>query len=194
MNGDYHGHLFYSHNGATIGHSSYISVFPNDGVSIGLMTNNQGVNFVSYMLLFNQILDVVLGAGYDNSTTCAFSTGQILFPKTYPSATIQNREKYVGSFYNEVYGYIDIYPAENNELYLDLGYLHGKLRPNGNNFSWYTENSFEGDSLTFTFNFNPSGQKAKSPRKEETKNPKRNRRKIREKTRGGERRAGHKHN
>jgi len=149
---------FFAHNGGTIGHSTFFLHFINDKISIAFVTNQLGMNLVSYLLQSAYVIDLVLGQPgiVDKNTICKYSNVSSLFPKDYQkfSPVIVNPEVYEGKYLNNIYGTVSVTrdPKVKNYLIYKIGIMEGKLRnQNVNNFLWFTENGVDGEHTLIMF-------------------------------------------
>jgi CubicO group peptidase (beta-lactamase class C family) len=149
INGNYLGNKFFSHNGGTMGHSTFLITYPDSAISIGFFSNQHAYSHVSMFLMANYIFDVVRGnnnyyIGPDNY--CDYVEVEPLVQNNYSnvSASVLLTIKYIGTWTNPVYGSITISLFGLNQLKMQIGIAYGFLRgQSGDNFVWCSENLME---------------------------------------------------
>ncbi len=114
---DYNGKQVFWHTGGADGYVTNTCFVPEENLGITILTNNDNQSF--FELLRYQILDAYLGVDYKNrskSNLAAYKKNlnenatvtQALYNRVKDNKPPLSLDKYTGTFYNEIYGDIEI--------------------------------------------------------------------------------------
>jgi len=158
LQGTYRGERFIWHNGGTVGHTTLMMVFPDQKISIGVLTNQLAITSLTHILFGLYSFDQIMG--YDSLFTpdniCSrASATPVGGPELWAglTTTVTNPNRYAGTYCN-CDGWKKLYVTKGpvDTVSLAVGIAKGLLRQqDGNSFLWFGEDWCEPEEYTVRF-------------------------------------------
>jgi len=152
---DYHGLTVIHHPGGTVGFASELVVIPELNVGFALLTNRVDLTAPIGRMAYYRLLEMLTGSeqAYDKEITKTQRNvnRQLLTLSVITKKTVDPEEMnpFLGTYYNETLGYVDLLLNEDNTLWLDVGEYEiplRKLKLEKNQYLFY-ESVFMGKTL-----------------------------------------------
>ena len=152
---DYHGLTVIHHPGGTVGFASELVVIPELNVGFALLTNRVDLTAPIGRMAYYRLLEMLTGSEqvYDKEIAKIQRdvNGQLLTLSAITKKTVNPEEMnpYLGAYYNETLGYVDLLLHDDHSLWLDVGEYEiplRKLKLETNQYIFY-ESAFIGKTL-----------------------------------------------
>jgi len=152
---DYHGLTIIHHPGGTVGFASELVVIPELNVGFALLTNRVDLTAPIGRMAYYRLLEMLTGSEqtYDKeiAKTQRDVNGQLLTLSAITKKTVNLEEinPFLGTYYNETLGYVDLLLHDDSTVWLDVGEYEiplRKLKPEKNQYIFY-ESAFMGKTL-----------------------------------------------
>ena len=152
---DYHGLTVIHHPGGTVGFASELVVIPELNVGFALLTNRVDLTAPIGRMAYYRLLEMLTGSEqvYDKEIAKIQRdvNGQLLTLSAVTKKTVDPEEMnpFLGTYYNETLGYMDLLLHDDNTLWLDVGEYEiplRKLKLEKNQYIFY-ESAFMGKTL-----------------------------------------------
>jgi len=157
--GTYRGKRWYFHNGATMGHSTMIWIFPDDDIRTSAFINQDGIDLGTYLFLNLYIYDQLMG--YDSIITpdivCLVSSAVLnQVPSAYQglSTVVTGGSELVGIYFNPLFKNVVVSENPDGTYSFAMGMVSGLLRnqsAGGVTFTWFWENHWALFNFQVTF-------------------------------------------
>ena len=152
---DYHGLTVIHHPGGTVGFASELVVIPELNVGFALLTNRVDLTAPIGRMAYYRLLEMLTGSEqtYDKEIAKIQRevNGQLLTLSAITKKTVDPEEMnpFLGTYYNETLGYVDLLLHDDSTLWLDIGEYEiplRKLKLEDNQYIFY-ESAFMGKTL-----------------------------------------------
>jgi len=152
---DYHGLTVIHHPGGTVGFASELVVIPELNVGFALLTNRVDLTAPIGRMAYYRLLEMLTGSEqtYDKEIAKIQRdvNGQLLTLSAITKKTVDPEEMnpFLGTYYNETLGYVDLLLHDDNTLWFDVGEYEiplRKLKLENNQYIFY-ESAFMGKTL-----------------------------------------------
>lgn len=160
---DYHGLTVIHHPGGTVGFASELVVIPELNVGFALLTNRVDLTAPIGRMAYYRLLEMLTGSEqtYDEEIAKIQRdvNGQLLTLSAVTKKTVEPEEMkpFLGTYYNETLGYVDLLLHDGHTLWLDVGEYEiplRKLKLEKNQYIFY-ESAFMGKTLVM--DIDPNG-------------------------------------